>query len=427
MIKILGEMSLTVLVFLAACEVPNKDNSTQTSCSRNDCETALEFRQKLRSVTPLSFDSGGKISRQFHLNAETYFPMATISRITESRELPVPSSRSIADQTVTINGEEMRFEDYAMNDPLLDGVVILHNGKIAFEAYPNMKPWQRHFAWSVTKVVTSTALAILAEQGRIDMTAPVEQYVPELADTAWAGITIQNITDMASGINCLDSDGYQDNTTCVYQQEEALGIAADTGRELGFLDVVRSMQAKGAQGLQTEYVSVNTNVLGLVIEGATGRPYHAIIEELIWNPIGAEADALMAISDEGNAYAAGGLHARLRDMARFGQIYTQPESFSALSSSMIEKIQSSGLELSTTIKERVASVFGSDLPSRSGWQWDLIWPDGGMYKAGYSGQGLYVDPSRNLVIAWFGTGLNFNETINDMLPVSRQIAQSVKP
>jgi len=287
MFKVLGKISLMVLVFLAACEAPSTDNSTHDSYTCDDCETALEFKQKLRSVTPLSFDSGGAISRQFHLNAETYFPMATISRITEFRELPVSSSRSIADQTITINGEEMRFEEYAKNDPLLDGVIVLHNGEIAFEGYPNMNSWQRHFTWSVTKVVTSTALAILSEQGRIDMTAPVEQYVPELADTAWAGITIQNITDMASGIDCLDSDGYQDNSTCVYQQEEALGIAAPTGREFGFLDVVRSMKSKGAQGLQTEYVSVNTNVLGLVIEGATGRPYHTVIEELIWNPVGA--------------------------------------------------------------------------------------------------------------------------------------------
>lgn len=423
MIRVLRKMSLTALVFLVACEASNKDNSTHAPYACNDCETALEFKQNILSVTPKNFDSGGAISRQFHLNAETYFAMATISRVSESRELPRSLTHSIPNHTITINGEEMRFEDYATNDPLLDGVIVLHNGEIAFETYPNMNSWQRHFSWSVTKVVTSTALAVLAEQGRIDMTAPVEQYVPELVDTAWAGIIVQNITDMASGIDCLDSDGYQDDTTCVYQQEEALGIAAATGRELDFLDVVRSMQSRSAQGLQTEYVSVNTNVLGLVIEGVTGKPYHTAIKELIWNPIGAEADALMAISDQGNAYAAGGLHARLRDVARFGQIYTQPESFSLLSPSMIEKIQSAGLQLTPTAKKKLVSVFATDLPSRSGWQWDLIWADGGMYKAGYSGQGLYVDPGRNLVIAWFGTGLNFNETTNAMLPVSRQIAQ----
>jgi hypothetical protein len=47
-----------------------------------------------------------------------------------------------------------------------------------------------------------------------------------------------------------------------------------------------------------------------------------------------------------------------------------------------------------------------------------------LYKGGYLGQGTYVDPARDLVIAWFGTGLNYEETINSMLPVSRQIARA---
>lgn len=426
--KIFGRMALPLLAFeLVGCATPDTHNLSLASYLCEDCETAIVFKERVQSVTPENFDSGGAISRQFHLNSETYLSMATISQTVEPRELPVSSSRSIADNTITLNGEEVRFEDYVANDPLLDGVIVLHNNEIVFEAYPNMNSWDRHFAWSVTKVVTSTAIAILAEQGRIDMATPVEQYVPEMAETAWAGIAVQNIADMASGIDCLDSDGYQDKSTCVYQHEESLGIVASTGREIGFLDHLRSMETKSAPSLQTEYVSANTNMLMLVIEAVTDKPYHAVVEELIWNSVGAEADAMMAISDEGYAYASGGLHARLKDIARFGQIYTRSDSFSLLSSSMIEKMQSSGLQLAPIAQERAVPMFGGDVPSRSGWQWDLIWADGGMYKGGYLGQGLYVDPGRKLVIAWFGTGLNFSETTNAMLPVSRQVAQSVKP
>ena len=426
--KVLGKMSMIFLAYaLGACETPKAENFSQVSPIWADEDTARAFKEQTRSVTPENFDSGGAISRQFHLNAETYFSMATISRIFEPRALTVSPRRSIADQIIIMNGEEKRFEDYAMKDPLLDGVIILQNDEIVFEAYPNMESWDRHFAWSVTKVVTSTALALLAQDGRVDMAAPVGQYVPELAGTAWAEIPIQNVADMTSGIDCLDSDGYQDKTTCVYQHEESLGIVAATGREIGFLDHVRAMDAKSAPGLRTEYVSANTNMLMMVIEAVTGQPYHTAIEALIWTPIGAEADAMMAISHEGYAYASGGLHARLRDLARFGQIYSQPESLSRLSPWMIEEIQSSGLDLTETTKAQLASVFGTDVPARSGWQWDLIWADGGMYKGGYSGQGIYVDPDRNLTIVWFGTGLNYNETRNAMLPVSRQIAKSVNP
>ncbi|MBT8067041.1 MAG: beta-lactamase family protein [Gammaproteobacteria bacterium] len=382
---------------------------------------AQDFRDTFTSVTPKNFDSGGEISRQFHLNAESYFTMATIARQTETRELTLAPSPALAKHVVSHNGFATSFAEYVSADPLLDGVVVLHNGKIVFEAYPKMHPWRRHFAWSVTKVVTSTALAVLVERGQVDMSAAVGSYVPALKDSAWGGIALRDVANMASGIDCLDSDGYQDPTTCIYTMEESLGITAPTGREPDFVEHLQGMQVHRAAGIKNEYVSANTNVLMLVIEAVTGKPYATVLQELLWNPIGAEADALIAISKSGYAYASGGLHARLRDVARFGQIYTHPELSGALSQLMISKIQNEGVALSP---DRLKEDLGEDVPTHSGWQWDHAWADGAMYKAGYSGQGIYVDPARDLVVAWFGTGLDYEKTVNGMLPVSRQIARS---
>jgi CubicO group peptidase (beta-lactamase class C family) len=206
--------------------------------------------------------------------------------------------------------------------------------------------------------------------------------------------------------------------------EESLGITASTGRKLRFLDHLRGMRSRGKAGVTNEYVSANTNVLMLVIEGVTGRPFADALEELLWTPIGAEADALVAISGEGYAYASGGLHARLRDLARIGQIYTQPELSGVLSRAMISAIQEGGIPLTADSLQESEKELGEDLPQRAGWQWDMIWADGGLYKYGYLGQGLYVDPARDLVIAWFGTGLGYDERSNGMLPVARQIARS---
>ena len=114
--------------------------------------------------------------------------MATIARRTNTRPLNIAPSQALAEQLVTHSGTEKSFADYVAQDPLVDGVVVLHDGKVVFEAYPNMHPWQRHFAWSVTKVVTATALAALVERGQVDMDAPVDRYVPVLKDSAWAGI-----------------------------------------------------------------------------------------------------------------------------------------------------------------------------------------------------------------------------------------------
>ncbi len=381
-------------------------------------------RDDFTAVTPTNFDAGGAVSRQFHLNAESYRTTATIARRGPARELEVAPSEELADFSVRYRGGRARFEDYAGRDALLDAVIVLHEGSVVFEAYPAMEPWQRHFAWSVSKVVAAAGIAALVTDGRVDLDAPVDRYVGELADTAWAGIRVRDIANMASGIDCLDDDGYQDKTTCIYRMEETLGITAPTGFDSGFVDHLSAMQRRGDPGLRYEYVSANTNVLMLIIEAVTAQPYAAAIRELIWDRIGPEADALIAISDDGHAYASGGIIARLRDIARFGQLFVSPEAFGVFDKSLVDDMRRTGVPLGKDVKIELIETFGADLPVRAGWQWDRIWEDGGMYKGGYLGQGLYVDPDRALVIAWFGTGLDFNERKNDMLPIARQLAGS---
>ncbi len=381
-------------------------------------------KETFTSVTAGNFDAGGSISRQFHLNAESYRTTASIARTGPARGLLADPDEELADFSVRYRGGRARFEDYAAEDALLDAVIVVHDGRIVFEAYPRMEPWQRHFAWSVSKVVAAAAVAALAHDGRVDVSRPVETYVGELGDTAWAGTSVRDIANMASGIDCLDADGYQDPATCIYRMEETLGITAASGYDASFLEHLRGMQRRGAAGQVFEYVSANTNVLMLVVEAVTGKPYAAAVRELIWDKIGAEADALIAISDEGHAYASGGLIARLRDIARFGQLFTAPGEFGVFGEDLVADMRTSGVSLGKELKIGLIDMFGADLPVRASWQWDRIWEDGGMYKGGYSGQGLYVDPDRSLVIAWFGTGLDFDERKNGMLPIARQLARS---
>lgn len=384
---------------------------------------AQPFRERFTAVTPGNFDAGGALGRQFHLHPAAYHRQVTIERTGPSRELPAAPDAALAATPVRHGDAQSRFADYVAGDPLVDGVVVLQGGRVVFETYPNMAPWQRHFTWSVSKVVTATLLASLVRDGLIDMNAPVERYVAALEGTAWAGTSLQDIADMASGIACLDSDGYQDASTCVYTMEESLGITAPTGRNPDFVGHLRSMQRSRQPGTKNEYVSANTNVLALAMEGATGRDYASLLRERVWSRIGAEADALMTISEAGYVYASGGLSARLRDVARFGELFLRPGDAGVLTPELVAAMQRGGLALPRS--ERLQGRFGDDLPTRAAWQWDYVWDDGAMFKGGYSGQGLYVDPARDLVIAWFGTGEDFDARINAMLPVARQLARQL--
>ncbi|KGE04638.1 serine hydrolase domain-containing protein [Pseudohaliea rubra] len=385
---------------------------------------AQGFRDRFTAVTPQNFDSGGAVSRQFHLHTAAYRYQATVHRTAAPRPLPEASLEGLAALPVVHSGNSSTFSAYVAGDALLDGVIVLHRGAIAFEAYPHMAPWERHFAWSVSKVLTATTLAALVREGRVAMAAPVERYLPVLAGTAWAGTPLQAVAAMGSGIDCLDSDGYQDSSTCIYRLEEALDITAPTGRKSSLPAELRAMARRGPPGARNEYVSANTAVLGLVIEAVTGKPFAEVVQAQLWARLGPEADALIAISSDGYPYAAGGFSLRLRDLARFGELFTVPEHFGAIDSGLVEAIQKEGIALEAEDLDELRATLGDDLPRHSSWQWDYVWGDGAFFKSGYDGQGLYVDPARELVIAWFGTGLDFSESVNGMLPVARQLANS---
>lgn len=386
---------------------------------------AQDTHVTFKSVTAKNFDQGGDVSLQFHLHAESYLRTTTIARGDSPSPLERDPNPKLEDLPVIVAGKATDFSSYVASDVLLDSVVVLHQGRIVYEAYPRMKPQDRHFGWSVTKVLTSATLATLVAEGKVDMDAPIEGYLTELGDTAWAGTSVQDIADMASGIDCRDSDGYQTSTTCVYRMEESLGITAPTGNTASFVPLLKDMQRLRPAGERNEYVSANTNVLMLVIEQVTGQSYADAVEERIWSRIGAESDALMAVSKEGFAYASGGLIARLRDLARFGQVFTDSQRFPDIASTMIADLDTGGgIGQPKEVIKWLRQDHGDDIPSRAGWQWDRVWDDGGLFKGGYLGQGLYVDAKRDLVIAWYGTGLNFSDDQTDMLPVARQLAVS---
>ncbi|MDP5054769.1 MAG: serine hydrolase [Congregibacter sp.] len=389
------------------------------------CLAAADIYEQFSRVTPRNFDGGGELSLQFHLHAESYLRSTTITRGDAVLALDLVAMPELDTAVVVVDDQPMDFASYVASDGLLDSVLVLHKGRIVFEAYPRMASSARHFGWSVTKVLTSATLATLVAEGKVSMDAAIEEYIPDLRNTAWAGTSVQDIANMASGIDCRDSDGYQSTSTCVYRMEESLGITAPTGSNPSFIPHIKSMQRHRPAGERNEYVSANTNVLMLLIEQVTGQSYADAVQERIWGRIGAESDALMAISAEGHAYASGGLMARLRDLARFGQVFTDSERFADIASTMMADLEAGGgIARDDADLKSLAEEHGEDLPHRAGWQWDQVWDDGGLFKGGYLGQGLYVDAKRDLVIAWYGTGLNFSEEDNDMLPVARQLAVS---
>ena len=82
-----------------------------------------------------------------------------------------------------------------------DGFLVMHRGQIITEEYPRgMDPKNIHAIASITRNVVASVTAILLERKQLDTATAVEQYIPELADTGFAGANIQQLLDMRSGV-----------------------------------------------------------------------------------------------------------------------------------------------------------------------------------------------------------------------------------
>lgn len=120
----------------------------------------------------------------------------------------------------------------------------------------------------------------------------IETYIPELSQSSYAGITVRNILDMATGVDC--SEEYYDTTSCYYRLMETTGEAhwddesADNPYEyIAGLKVGRYAE----QGTSFEYGSINTYILGWLVEKLTGMPFQDAFSREIWTRIGTESDA----------------------------------------------------------------------------------------------------------------------------------------
>lgn len=397
--------------------------SIAASAQQTDEDTLKHSQDIYQDFTPENFDDGGPVSHYVWGNFPAFFPHATIARTMPERPLTKIVRADVAAFTVQHSGGETTLDDYVKSSPLVDGMIVLADGKIVYEAYPRMQPYDRHLSWSVTKVFVSTALAALEHQGKVDMAAAIETYVPELARTDWAGTSVRNIINMASGMACLDSDGYQDTGACIYRYEESLGLTAPANEPMTSLDMVRSIRRYRAANTKYEYVSPNTYVASLVIENITRQPLAISLQNLLWAHIGAEADGMMMISPKGRPAAHAGLSARLRDIARFGQIFTDPGNSMVGASHLTDLRSNQGISFSPEQIFRLNKTFPDDAPSHAAWQWDMVWPDGAMFKSGYSSQGLFVDPDKRIVIAYFGTA-GLDGKSNELLPIARHLANS---
>ncbi|HWX66408.1 MAG TPA: serine hydrolase [Rhodanobacter sp.] len=297
-----------------------------------------------------------------------------------------------------------------MDQHHIAGVMVLQHGRVRLQRYAlGFGPEQRWESFSVAKSVTSTLLGIALQRGDIhSMDDTLGTYIPELRDSAYAEVTVQQLLTMTSGVHW--NEDYADAKSDVAQMY--LHVCVDGQAHV--LSYLRKLPRQWPAGTHFNYNTAETDLLGILVQRATHRSLAAYLSQTIWKPYGMAADAYW-IKDEcdGRDTGGSGLSATLGDYARLGQFMLDGG-----------RIAGKPVVAAAWLQGAVRRQTSVDAPDRGyGYLW---WTDAdGSYAAiGIFGQMVYVDPSRQLVIAQVGAWPH--ATSDELVAARREFVAAVK-
>ena len=292
-------------------------------------------------------------------------------------------------EAFNFQGENVLVEEFLSRTDT-SALLILHNSEITYENY-----WLsggedvQWISMSVAKSFISALLGIAIEQGYINsVSESVTDYVPQLKNSAYDGVSIKHILQMSSGASW--NEDYGDPNSDINRSARILAVG-------GSLDEFSaSLVNELPPGTYNRYNSTDTQVLGMLLREAVGRPVSQYMQEELWSPMGAERAAYWLLDSEGMEMAYGGLSATARDYAKLGELYRQKGSINGRQVVPSRWIQASITPDADHLLPGDNPL--SDFPLGYGYQWWIPDNSGDYAAIGVYNQFIYVSPASGMVV-----------------------------
>ncbi|ESQ74789.1 serine hydrolase [Asticcacaulis sp. AC402] len=296
-----------------------------------------------------------------------------------------------------------------------DALVVLKDGVLVCEHYGrDMTAQSPHMVFSITKSLTGLIAQSLAGEGRLNLDSTVAAYVPELGESAFGEVALRDVMDMLDGV--AFDETYANPHADIHRYSAAYwGPRSGHPPISGVYEALTGFKTRMAPpGAVFRYKTPSADVVGWALQKATGESLGDLVENRIWQVIGAQDDAYMIVDPSGQEIAATGFNATARDLARLGQ--------ALLDGGRVGGQQVfSEATLASILQGGDRALFArAGYASRSGWSYRSHWwhthAAGGAYCAlGVYGQRLYVDPGNCMVIVKLGSAPEADNTLTDHL------------
>ena len=321
-------------------------------------------------------------------NIDRIFPTHIVKHGNNIYPLP-KSDRSISNLKFTSAGKDYDLYDYiSLNH--VTGLLIIKDGKIITEIYQYGNTEEtRWMSMSMVKSITATLIGAAIKDGYIkSIDEPIINYLPELRNSAYDGVTIRNLLQMASGVkwNETYTDSNSDRRHLLNAQISQ--VAGST------LKLMAALPKAAPAGSAWNYSTGETQVAGALLRAAVKKPLAEYLSEKIWSKYGMQSDATWWLeSPNGLEIGGSGLSATLRDYGRFGLFLLNGGKIG--NNSILPE---GWLQDATTSK-----VIGSKTVDYGYMLWPIPHSFGSIHNTAFEargifGQHIYVNPKQNIVI-----------------------------
>ncbi len=305
----------------------------------------------------------------------------------------LPSKPASLEGEYTIGERKLTLEE-ALEATATNALVVIKDGNLVFETYRNGSDENTRFiTYSVAKSYVSTLIGLALADGAIrSLDDKVTDYLPEMEGSGYARATIRDLLRMRSGVDWLEVYEFGSDTQLTQVHDNSL-----VAYKYRWCDYAANESRDGpnAPDAVFNYATLDTSVLGCILEKAVGRKGAEYMSEKLWKPAGMEHDAYWILDGPdsvGREFYGAGLNATARDHARFGLMFLNGGKANGK-----QVVPADWVEEATVPDEGYEPV-AEGAPQGYQYQW-WTFPDSDAYAAlGLHHQFIYIDPANDMVI-----------------------------
>jgi CubicO group peptidase (beta-lactamase class C family) len=310
---------------------------------------------------------------------------------------------------------EMSMNEYSVHpNHRIQGIMMIHKGKIVYETYPGMNPTDVHAWMSPGKATVGLVIAQLEAEGKIDMEKEVVHYLPEFKGSNWDGIKMIDAANMATALQLEETmEAIIDPESIIVKffSAEFGSPNPATGKVDDWLAILKEAEKVDGEkpGERFRYSSAVTQIFVVIAERIENKTWAKLFEDRVWGKMTARLPMQHHLTPDGTSVAHGLLSTTLEDFARFGMLFTPSWDKAAVapvvSAEVLKRLQTAGKRDAFVAGAKYQGEiedFGEE-PWMNSYQFDAVFKDGALWKHGNIGQGIYIDPARDFVGVYFST------------------------